>query len=105
MGPSRASRRRSSNMRRSDRGLARASKWLSRAGGVMLLLAALLVSVEVIARKLLLLPFNAGTELAMYSLAVGASFAFANTLLEKAHVRIDIIHRLLPQEGRVVLDL
>lgn len=88
-----------------EKQIASISLWISRAGGFLLLIAALLVSFEVLARKVFLLSFNVGTELAMYSLAVGSSFAFANALLEKAHVRIDVIHRLLPDKAKAALDI
>lgn len=78
---------------------------MSRVGGTLLLLAACLVSFEILARKLLLLPFNVGTELATYALAVGASWSFAYALLQRAHVRIDVLRRPLPQAARSALDL
>lgn len=78
---------------------------MSRVGGTFLLLAACLVSFEILARKLLLLPFNVGTELATYALAVGASWSFAYALLQRAHVRIDVLRRPLPQAARSALDL
>lgn len=78
---------------------------MSRVGGTFLLLAACLVSFEILARKLLLLPFNVGTELATYALAVGASWSFAYALLQRAHVRIDVLRRSLPQAARSALDL
>lgn len=78
---------------------------MGRVGGLFLLLAAILVSVEIVARKVLLLPFDVGTELSTYALAVGASWSFAYALLHRAHVRIDVIRRLLPDRGRAILDL
>lgn len=85
--------------------VATVSLGMSRVGGVFLLLAALLVSFEILARKLLALPFNVGTELSTYALAVGASWSFAYALLQRAHVRIDVLRRPLPQSARSVLDL
>lgn len=78
---------------------------MSRMGGVFLLLAACLISFEILARKLLFLPFNVGTELSTYALAVGASWSFAYALLQRAHVRIDVLRRPLPQRARSGLDL
>ena len=77
----------------------------SRVGGVFLLLAALLVSVEILGRKFLFLPFNVGTELSTYALAVGASWSFAQALLQRAHVRIDVLRNLLPPLARTFLDI
>ena len=81
------------------------SRVMSRVGGVLLLLAALLVSFEILARKLLSLPYNVGTELSTYALAIGASWSFAHALLQRAHVRIDVVRRPLPPALRTALDL
>lgn len=81
------------------------SLWMARAGGVFLLLAAIVISAEIIARKTLQLPFNVGTELSTYALAIGASWSFAYALLHRAHVRIDILRRPLPSAGKAVLDI
>jgi len=78
---------------------------MSRMGGVFLLLAALLVSIEIVGRKVLFLPFNVGTELSTYALAVGASWSFAQALLQRAHVRIDVLRSLLPPLARTSLDI
>jgi TRAP-type mannitol/chloroaromatic compound transport system permease small subunit len=88
-----------------DRAIAAVSLWMGRVGGLLLLLAAIIVSFEVVVRKVLLLPFDVGTELSTYALAVGASWSFAYALLHRAHVRLDVIRRLLPETGRAVLDL
>lgn len=92
-------------MQIADTIITRGSLVMSRVGGVFLLLAAFLVSTEILGRKFLLLPFNVGTELSTYALAVGASWSFAQALLQRAHVRIDFIRRLLPLPARTFLDL
>jgi TRAP-type C4-dicarboxylate transport system permease small subunit len=74
-------------------------------GGVLLLLAALLVSIEILGRKFWFLPFSVGTELSTYALAVGASWSFAQALLQRAHVRIDVLRNLLPPAARTALDI
>lgn len=88
-----------------DSVITKVSLVMSRAGGVFLLLAALLVSVEILGRKLLFLPFNVGTELSTYALAVGASWSFAQALLQRAHVRIDVLRNLLAPRARTLLDI
>lgn len=85
--------------------VAAVSLGMSRVGGAFLLAAALLVSFEILARRLLFLPFNVGTELSTYALAVGASWSFAYALLQRAHVRIDVLRRPLPPLARAVLDI
>jgi TRAP-type mannitol/chloroaromatic compound transport system permease small subunit len=88
-----------------DTVISKVSLVMSRVGGVFLLLAALLVSFEILARKFLFLPFNLGTELSTYALAVGASWSFAQALLQRAHVRIDVLRSLLPPLARTSLDI
>ena len=60
---------------------------------------------RLLARKFFLLPFNVGTELSTYALAVGASWSFAYTLLHRAHVRIDVLRNWLPLVARAFLDV
>jgi TRAP-type mannitol/chloroaromatic compound transport system permease small subunit len=88
-----------------DAVITKVSLVMSRVGGVFLLLAALLVSVEILGRKFLFLPFSVGTELSTYALAVGASWSFAQALLQRAHVRIDVLRSLLPPLARTSLDI
>ena len=88
-----------------DTVITKVSLVMSRVGGVFLLLAALLVSVEILGRKFLFLPFNVGTELSTYALAVGASWSFSQALLQRAHVRIDVLRNLLPPLARTFLDI
>ena len=88
-----------------DTVITKVSLVMSRVGGVFLLLAALLISVEILGRKFLFLPFNVGTELSTYALAVGASWSFAQALLQRAHVRIDVLRSLLPPPARTFLDI
>lgn len=88
-----------------DRAIAWVSLLMSRVGGVCLLLAALLVSIEILLRKFFLMPFNIGTELSTYALAIGASWSFSQALLYRAHVRVDVLRRLLPAKSRPFLDV
>lgn len=81
------------------------SLWMARAGGCLLVIVSFLISFEILARKLLLLPFGIGTELSSYALAIGASWSFAYALLHRAHVRIDVLRNLLPTAMQALLDL
>lgn len=92
-------------MHRLELPIAAISLWMSRIGGLCLLAAAILIAFEILARKFLFLPFNVGTELGGYALAIGASWSFAYALLHRAHVRIDVLYRLLSPTVRAVLDV
>jgi TRAP-type mannitol/chloroaromatic compound transport system permease small subunit len=81
------------------------SLWMARAGGALLIIASAVITFEIVARKFFLLPFNVGTEVSTYALAVGASWSFAYTLLHRAHVRIDVLRNWLPLVARAFLDV
>jgi TRAP-type mannitol/chloroaromatic compound transport system permease small subunit len=91
-------------MQRLETAIRTISVWMARVGGVMLLLASLTISYEIVVRKLLFLPFNVGTELSSYALAAGASWSFSYALLQRAHVRVDIIRRFLEPGAKGLLD-
>ncbi len=76
--------------------------WL---GGVLLLLAAILVSAEVISRKLLTMVYSGSDEIAAYLFAVGTTWALAHVLVTRGHVRIDALYLHLPARTRAALDL
>ncbi len=82
--------------------MARPATWF--AGGLMLA-AAMLVSVDVILRKLFVVSLGGSDELSGYAFAIGTAWAFAYTLLQRANVRVDAIYVHLPSRARSVLDL
>lgn len=85
--------------------IAATSRQFARAGGVLLLAAALLISAEIIARKLLGAGWNIATELSGYALAIGSALAFADTMLVRAHIRVDVVYARCPRPARMLLDL
>lgn len=80
------------------------SLWMARIGGAALLGVAILIAVEVVLRSFGI-GLNAGTELASYTLALAATWSLAYVVLERGHVRVDIVARKLPRLQRTVLDL
>jgi TRAP-type C4-dicarboxylate transport system permease small subunit len=76
--------------------------WL---GGALLLLAAILVSVEVVSRKLLTVVYSGSDEIAAYLFAVGTTWSLAHVLVTRGHVRIDALYLHLPSRTRAILDL
>lgn len=64
--------------------------------GWMMLLLSVLVTVEVVARKVFNVSLQGADELGGYALAVGSSLAFTAALVDRAHVRIDLLHERLP---------
>jgi TRAP-type C4-dicarboxylate transport system permease small subunit len=82
--------------------VSRVFAWL---GGILLLAAAMLVSAEVISRKVLTVVFSGSDELAAYLFAVGTSWSLAHVLVTRGHVRIDALYNKLPPGARAGFDI
>lgn len=76
------------------RHISRAMTW---AVGAALIATAFLVAIEVVLRKVFLIGLSMGTEISSYVLGVAAAWGFALALLERTHVRVDALVRLLPE--------
>ena len=76
--------------------------WL---GGALLLAAALVVTVEVLARKFFGWSMQGADELSGYAFAIGCSWAFGLAVLQRANVRIDGLYLLAPVPLRAVMDI
>lgn len=72
--------------------------------GSLLLALAVFVSIETISRKLFNFSFQGADELGGYVLAVGSSLAFTAALIERGHIRIDLIHDHLPKRAKAWLN-
>jgi TRAP-type C4-dicarboxylate transport system permease small subunit len=81
------------------------SLWLARIGGLMLVGSSVVITMEILARKVIHIPFSVGTELSSYALAISASWSFSYALLNRAHVRIDVIRNWTPPTIRFGLDV
>jgi TRAP-type C4-dicarboxylate transport system permease small subunit len=75
------------------------------AGGAMIFAAALLVSVDVIARKLFGTSLGGADELSGYALAISTTWGLAAVLLARGNVRVDALYQHLPPRLRGALDL
>ncbi|MCW5659896.1 MAG: TRAP transporter small permease subunit [Burkholderiaceae bacterium] len=75
------------------------------AGGLLILAAALLVSVDVTLRKLANTTLGGADELSGYALAIGSTWSFAFVLLARGHVRIDALVQHLPRRLAAACDL
>lgn len=81
------------------------SLWMARFGGLMLVGSSVVITMEILARKVIHIPFSVGTELSSYALAISASWSFSYALLNRAHVRIDVIRNWTPPTIRFCLDV
>lgn len=85
-----------------DRKLARLLVWI---GGTGLLLAALMVSVDVVIRDLFGVTVGGADEISGYIFAISTAFALPYALLHRVNVRIDAFYVRFPSRVRAVLDL
>ncbi|WP_283643955.1 TRAP transporter small permease subunit [Marinovum algicola] len=72
--------------------------------GVALVALSIFVSIETVARKLFNFSFEGADELGGYVLAVGSSLAFVVALVDRAHIRIDVLHARFPKRLQAVMD-
>lgn len=82
--------------------LARYGAWVA---GALIIAAAVLIGVDIAMRKLFSTSIGGASELSGYVLAISASWGFALTLLDRAHIRIDSLYVVLPVRLRAVLDI
>ncbi|OHV12755.1 TRAP transporter small permease subunit [Kushneria phosphatilytica] len=81
------------------------SRWAARLIGLALLAVVAFVTLEVIRRKLTGESLDGVQEYSGYMLAILSSWGLAHTLIEKAHIRIDLGYSRLPTWLQAVLDL
>jgi TRAP-type mannitol/chloroaromatic compound transport system permease small subunit len=82
--------------------LARIGAW---SGGALVILAAVVIGLDIVVRKLFVLAFGGAAELSGYVLAIASSWAFALALLDRAHIRIDSLYVHLPVRVCAMLDV
>jgi len=86
------------------RGVRRLGQWGLWFGGALVLLAAILIGIDVVLRKLFSTSIGGADELAGYALAIGTAWSLAAALLDRMHIRIDSLYVLFPNRLRVALD-
>jgi len=82
----------------------RVTLFLSWLFGLSLIALSAFVTAETIARKLFDFSFQGADELGGYVLAVGGGLSFTVCLIERGHIRIDLIHDRLPAAVQAVLN-
>lgn len=73
--------------------------------GAAFTLLGVAVTVETLSRKVFNYSLQGVDELGGYVLAVGSALAFCVALTGKAHIRIDILHALLPRWMRLAMNV
>ncbi len=92
-------------MERLEHRLKAVSLGLSLAAGWALLALAIWIVVNVVLRKFFSISFQGVDEYGGYCLAVVATIGFAQAAFDRAHVRIDVVTRLLPLPLRAIFDV
>jgi len=85
--------------------LARFSRYVALAGLYSLLAVAVLVSADVLVRKLLGVAFVGADELAGYAMAVATSWALAYAFFQGSHIRVNVLHMNLAPRAQAWLDV
>ncbi|OLO09127.1 TRAP transporter small permease protein [Salinicola sp. MH3R3-1] len=90
-------------------GLVRFTRGLSRLAarviGLALLAVAIFIGVEILLRKLAGHSLSGVHEYSGYVLAVLSAWGISHTLLERAHIRIDVVHGRLPPLSQHALNI
>lgn len=88
--------------------MSRTLQWISQVTswvfGLILLALSLFVAAETLSRKLFNFSFQGADELGGYVLAVGGALSFTIALLQRAHIRIDIVHERLPTFVQAIMN-
>lgn len=72
--------------------------------GVSMLLLSVAVAVETVLRKVLSISLGGVDELSGYAIAIGAPLAFAVALVERSHIRINLLYVRLGLRQRALAD-
>ena len=83
-------------------GISRVAVWC---GGAALLLSAIMVTLDVIARKLFSVTISGSDEISGYVFAAGTTWAYSYCLLTRSNIRIDVLYNHLSPKPRAYLDM
>lgn len=81
------------------------SLWLTWAGGTLIVLSALLVTLEVLLRKFFNISLGGADELSGYAFGVATTLAFSYALFERSHIRVDALLGTFPRALRPLINL
>mgnify|MGYP003576468528 CR=1 FL=1 len=74
-------------------GAARISRWLAWAGGAMLLVSAVLISLDVLFRAVFKVTVFESFELSGYAFAIATAMGMSYALASRAHIRIEVAYQ------------
>lgn len=73
-------------------------------GGTLIIGSALMVTLEVVLRKLFTISLGGADEISGYAFGVATTLGFAFALFERAHIRVDALFPLFPRWLRVAAN-
>ncbi len=73
--------------------------------GAFFLASALTIGVDIVLRQLFNTSIGGADELSGYALAIGTAWGLGPALVDRAHIRIDLLYGRIPQAARRVADL
>lgn len=82
--------------------ISRGAVWI---GGFALLIAAFIVTADVISRKIFNVTMSGSDEISGYVFAAATAWAYSFALLHRSNIRIDSLYNLLGLKVRACLDL
>jgi len=82
--------------------LSRVCVWI---GGAALLLSAVMVTVDVLARKIFSVTMSGSDEITGYVFAAATTWAYSYCILHRANIRIDAFYNFLPIGVRALMDI
>ena len=74
-------------------------------GGAALLAAALMVTVDVLSRKIFSVTMSGSDEYSGYVFSATTTWAYSYCLLHRSNVRIDALYNYLPRKVTAILDV
>ncbi len=74
-------------------------------GGGLIVLSAILVTIEVILRKAFNVSLGGADEISGYAFGVATTFGFAYALFQRAHIRVDALYNLFPGWLKTIANL
>ncbi len=74
-------------------------------GGSLIILSALLVTVEVVLRKFFNISIGGADELSGYAFGIATSCGMAYALFERAHIRVDVFFNIFPRWLQIIANL
>lgn len=82
----------------------KAAHWAVLASGTLTIASVLLITIDVLLRKLFGWTVGGSDELSSYAFAISTTWSLAYATLQRANVRVDVIYQYLPIRVSAILD-